>query len=293
MLESGIGKMRMDAVGYGRQRGDHFMAIITISRGSYSKGKEVAEKVAEKLGYQSIAREVLIGASNEFNVPEVKFARAMHDDPSLLDRLTHGKEKYAAYFEAAFLRHMKNDNVVYHGLAGHFFLRNISHALKVRITASIEDRARTEMERKGESMESALASIRKNDEERRKWSLHIYGIDTSDPSLYDVVIDVKKITTDDAAEIICHTAGLDTFKTTFESQRAIEDLAMAAEVRARLVNLKPDIQVTAREGKVLVGTKSVLIREPSVVQSIEAAALSIPGVMEVEVKIDHLVDWND
>ena len=28
------------------------MAIITISRGSYSKGKEVAEKVAENLGYQ-------------------------------------------------------------------------------------------------------------------------------------------------------------------------------------------------------------------------------------------------
>ena len=27
------------------------MAIITISRGSYSKGKEVAEKVAERLGY--------------------------------------------------------------------------------------------------------------------------------------------------------------------------------------------------------------------------------------------------
>jgi len=28
------------------------MAIITISRGSYSHGKEVAEKVATKLGYE-------------------------------------------------------------------------------------------------------------------------------------------------------------------------------------------------------------------------------------------------
>lgn len=35
------------------------MAIITISRGSYSKGKEVAEKVAEKLGYECISRDVL------------------------------------------------------------------------------------------------------------------------------------------------------------------------------------------------------------------------------------------
>ena len=41
------------------------------------------------------------------------------------------KEKFIAYFQAAFLKCLKRDNVVYHGLAGHFFLRGISHALKV------------------------------------------------------------------------------------------------------------------------------------------------------------------
>ena len=42
------------------------MAIITISRGSYQKGKEVAEKVARKLGYECISREILLEASDEF-----------------------------------------------------------------------------------------------------------------------------------------------------------------------------------------------------------------------------------
>jgi hypothetical protein len=32
------------------------MSIITISRGSYTKGKEIAEKVAKKVGYECIAR---------------------------------------------------------------------------------------------------------------------------------------------------------------------------------------------------------------------------------------------
>ncbi|MBW1912541.1 MAG: cytidylate kinase family protein, partial [Deltaproteobacteria bacterium] len=45
------------------------MPIITISRGSYSKGKEVAEKVSQKLGYECISRDVLLEASEEFNVP--------------------------------------------------------------------------------------------------------------------------------------------------------------------------------------------------------------------------------
>jgi hypothetical protein len=59
------------------------MAIITISRGSYSHGKEIAEKVAKKLNYDIISREVLIEASRQFNVPEVKLLHAIKDAPSL------------------------------------------------------------------------------------------------------------------------------------------------------------------------------------------------------------------
>jgi hypothetical protein len=69
------------------------MAIVTISRGSYSKGQEVAEKLARRLGYECISREVILEASREFNVSEVKLVRAIHDAPSILDRVGYGKEK--------------------------------------------------------------------------------------------------------------------------------------------------------------------------------------------------------
>ncbi len=49
------------------------MSIITISQGSYSRGKEIAEKVARKLGYECISRDNLIETSEEFSVHEVKF----------------------------------------------------------------------------------------------------------------------------------------------------------------------------------------------------------------------------
>ena len=96
------------------------MPIITISRGSYSKGKEVAEKVSQKLGYECISRDVLLEASEEFNVPEIKLIRAIHNSPSILNSFTHGREKYIVYIQAALLRHLSKDNIVYHGLAGHF-----------------------------------------------------------------------------------------------------------------------------------------------------------------------------
>ncbi len=105
------------------------MSIISISRGSYSQGKEVAEKLAETLGYQCISRNILLEASEEFNVSEIKLIRAIHDAPSILKRLTIAKESYISYVRSALLRHVRNDNIVYHGLAGHFFLQNIPHVL--------------------------------------------------------------------------------------------------------------------------------------------------------------------
>jgi cytidylate kinase len=269
------------------------MPIVTISRGSYSKGKEVAEKVAEQLGYRCIAREIIIKASEEFNIPEIKFAKAIHDAPSIFDRLTYGKERYLAYLQAAFLKSVRSDNVVYHGLAGHFFIKDIRHALKVRIISDPTDRLRYTMAREGISEGEAERLLKRDDEDRTRWSKHLFGIDTSDPRLYDLVIHIGKVTVSDAVEIISHTAQLNTFKATFESQRAMDDLLLAAEVKASLMDLKPDIQAVARDGKVILGTTVSQMQKADEIEAIERLARSIPGVKELEIKTSHRVDWSD
>ncbi len=151
------------------------MSIVTISRGSYSHGKEVAEKLAQKLGYACISREVILEASEHFDVPEIKLTRAIHDAPSVFDRLTYGRDRYIAYIREALLHHFVRDNVVYHGLAGHFFVQGVCHVLKVRILAGLEDRVTEEVKRQGLSAEEARAIIKKDDEERYRWSYHLYG----------------------------------------------------------------------------------------------------------------------
>ena len=209
------------------------MSIVTISRGSYSKGKEVAENVAQRLGYECIARDAIIDASKEFNIPEIKLIRAIHDAPTILERFNYSKEKYLAYLQVAMLQRFKKDNVVYHGLGGHFFVRDISHVLKVRIIADMEDRVKLEMEREGISKKEALRILTNDDKERRKWSQYLYGIDTWDPSLYDLVIHIKRLSTDDAADIICHAVGLEKFKTKPESQKALNNLLLTARITMR------------------------------------------------------------
>jgi cytidylate kinase len=269
------------------------MSIITISRGSYSKGKEVSEKVAERLGYECLSRDIILEASEEFHVPEIKLIRAIHDSPSILDGFSSGKERYVAYIRSALLQHFQRDNIVYHGLAGHFFVKGVSHALKIRIIADMEDRIGLEMEREGITRAEAVHILKKDDEERRKWSQALYGIDTWDPALYDLVIHIHKITVDDAVDIICHTAGLKDFQTTADSKKAMADLALAAEVKAALMKVHRDVEVTADDGVIFVKVIAPISKGPTLSTDMETAAKIIPGVKEAKIDVLPLTPFSE
>ncbi|MFC2047399.1 AAA family ATPase [Chloroflexota bacterium] len=261
------------------------MAIITISRGSYSRGKEIAEKVAQKLNYECIARDTLLEASEQFNVPETKLIRAIHDAPSFFEHYTYGKERYIAYIQATLLKHVRGDNIVYHGLAGQFLLTGISHVLKIRIISDWDDRVVLEMERGNISRKEAEHILKSDDEQRHKWSQHLYGIDTADPSLYDLVLHIKNITADDAVDIICHTVSLPHFQKTTVSQKTLEDLLLACEVKVALIDIKPDINVSANDGMVLVKTKAHISQEAHLSHLIRETGKNVPGVKEISVDV--------
>jgi len=261
------------------------MSIITISRGSYTKGKEIAEKVAESLGYECIYRALLLEASEHFNIPEIRLVRALHDAPSVLDRFTHGKERYVAFIENAFLEHVHKNNVVYHGLAGHFFLRGVGHGLKVRIIARLEDRVKWEMERENISHAKSLQILKKDDYERRQWALALYGIDTKDPILYDLVINVGNMSVDCAVKMICDSSQTPCFKTTPESQQTVDNLLLASRVKIAVIGEWPEINVSASNATVYADVTAPLAQEDIVRSEITELARTVTGVDEVRVNV--------
>jgi cytidylate kinase len=261
------------------------VTIITISRGSYSKGKEIAEKVAAKLGYECVGRDVLLETSEHFHIPEIKLIRAIHDAPTILDRLGYKKEKFIAFIRAAFLHHMKKDNIVYHGLAGHFFLKGVTHVLKVRIIADLNDRIQLEMDREKISRKEATQILKKDDQERRRWSRHLYGIDTWKPELYDLVIHIRKIDTTQASEIICNVARSESFQATPESSQAMTDLILSSQVKVALIGKIPDADVSVKNGEVLVRIRGDLSQEVRVVNQIKELAGTVKGVKDIHVEM--------
>jgi hypothetical protein len=264
------------------------MPIITISRGSYSRGKEVAEKLCVKLGFPCVSREIILKASEHFNTPEIKLIRAIHDAPSILNRFTYGRERYIAFIREALLHYLQKDNVVYHGLAGHFFVQGVSHALKVRIIADLEDRVVEEMRRlEGISADEARRTLLKDDEERRRWSRHLYGIDTSDPTLYDLVIHIKSFTAEDAVEIIAQAASRPSFQATPESQKAIDTLFLAAQVQAALVKEIPSATVGVENGEIVVSTKGYWAEGKKLIANVDKVIDKEKGGIKITVRLTN------
>lgn len=271
------------------------MSIVTISRGSYSRGKEVAEKLAARLNYECLSRDVVLETCAEFNIPEIKLVRALHDAPSVLERFLHGKERYLSYFNYSLLKHLKQDNIVYHGLAGHYWLQHLPNVLKVRIIADMEDRVKEEMKRENISAQKALYVLKKDDEERRKWGLQVHGVDSWDSRLYDIVLHINTLTVDDAVQILFETIQKPIFKTTEESKDKLENFALAAKVHSMLIEYSPHVKVSIKDRNVYISKVGNSVKTDKVLRSrIENNIKELGGVDVIlfeeplEPKRDHI-----
>ena len=278
------------------------MAVITISRGSFSHGQEIAEKTAKMLGYECVSREILVEAAQRFKISEKKLIRSLNDAPNILERMVHGRERYLEYIKAALLEYARKGNVIYHGHAGHLLLTEIPRVLKIRIIADKDDRINLLQKRENITKEAAAGIIENEDKNRIHWTRYLYKTDIHDPKLYDIVINIGNLTIEDACEIICLAAQSKTYRMTDESKRAVEDLAISSRLRAALQPVC-DAEVLVKNGDVFVTVAAQKRKKSGYVspalqrhigeayrddlnRQINEIALNIPGVNNVFCQIE-------
>ncbi len=230
------------------------MAIITISRGTSTGGKELAQAVAERLGYKMVAEEVLVKAAKQYGMAIEKVQHAIEDKPGFFDSMSLERVHALAFVGAALCKEIKDEKIVYHGHAGHLFLRRVPHVLRIRVIASMEYRIKKAMEQHDFSWEQASDFIKKADEARVKWSQFLFHVDTRDPSLYDLIIDVDRINIAGACDIVCTAAALERFQKTPESQERLDNFILSTEIRAAIAKgahiADDNIEIKARKGVV-------------------------------------------
>ncbi len=261
------------------------MAIITISRGTFSGGEKLAECLVQKLGYKSISRKILVDAAEKYGISENQLITTMEAKPAIKERLSLNIDRfrYLSFIQATLCDAAKNDNIVYYGHAGHLLLKDACPVIKVKVIADMEQRILFAMERNKISREEAIPYIKKMDKYRKKWTKFLYDIDWNDPSLYDVVINLKHTSIQTACDMISVMTTAPEFKLTETSKRAIADLTLESQVKARLASDDTTkdymLKIAVRDGNVRVSGRVKNVEDANRIKTIIE---EMPGVKSMD-----------
>jgi osmotically-inducible protein OsmY len=177
---------------------------------------------------------------------------------------------------------VERGNVVTAGRGGPFFLREVSHAVRVKTMAPFDVRVRRVMEQTHVDHKTATARVRTYHRELCGRIDFLFGLDWTQSENFDFVINTRDDAWQFYTDLLVAAARHPRYQPTPGSLQRLRDLSLAAHVRAALAeepatrNLH--VGVSARAGRV--SLKSVVLGTSALDAAAEAAR-RVPGVTEV------------
>ncbi len=232
------------------------MTSVILSRLAHAGHEELGPRLAERLGFDHVGREELLGrASRASGIPADRLQRACAEGKTFFGMSARERRRCVAHIQAALSGLLLRDGLVYEGRFGHVLLQGVSHLLKVRITAPLEVRAQRMAAEEGVSPRRAERILADRDRQRNRLSLLLFSREESDPDLFDLVVDTSREAEEDAVERIAALAREPRFAPMTYSRQCLRDLELAHRVKAVLADLDPEALVFARKGEVEVRTR--------------------------------------
>lgn len=263
------------------------MPIITIFSGAFCHEESIVREVVECNGYRQISEdEIVAEASRRSTLAESKIRRAFSAKTSVFNKFTLEKERSLANIRLAIAGLITADNTLITCFSGQLIPATISHTLRICLIAPKKYRIAAAAEQQGISEKEAAKQVQQRDEDCSFWIDTVFGkSDPWDPSLYDIVLPVDKLSVGDAAVLIADNAAKDIIQQTADSKQMLEDFRLAAETEAALVQQGHIVEVSAKNGAVTLTINKHVLRLNRLKEELKSIAEPIAGVKSVETKI--------
>jgi cytidylate kinase len=258
------------------------MSIVAISETAGSLGNEIGRRLAETLGWSFADREIIAKAAERYGADIADIRHGVEEKPSLWERITDSQHRYQIFVEATVFDLASQDNVVLAGLASTLVLREVRHALRVRINASERERASRLLQQEGLTPEAALDVVRQSDRERAARVKFLYHVDVDDALLYDLVLNTDRMTVERGVKLLREALEDERFQPTEAARRDLADRNTMTQARALFlanpVLADAALSVFCRQGQVSVAG---IVWSADARRTAEEALLSLPGVTAV------------
>jgi cytidylate kinase len=255
------------------------MSIVAMSQTVGSLGDEIGRELARALAWEFADREIILKAAERFGEGVLEFEHVTEEKPTLLERFTDAGRRYLTYVEAIVFEMAARDNVILSGRGVTVLLRNVRHALRVRITAPERLRARPVEHQHGLTPEAAADMVRQSDHDRASRVKFLYHVDWDDPLLYDLVLSTERLDIKEGARLIQNALEAQRMQATVESRAEVKDLSLAAQAKAALV-AQPltralHLSITCKDGRLSV---SGTVEREELRKAAEEILRGLPGV---------------
>lgn len=194
------------------------MGILTVSRQYGAGGMTVATAVAEALGYRFADREIVEQAAARVGLDGDLADHLDERVPALVEKvglaLAAASPEFGLVAPPAADDRLLADEVrrvlesmasaggfVVMGRGGQAALHDRPDAVHLQLVGELPDRVARVMRSQQLSEAEAREACRRVDAERAGYVRRFYGVDISDPLLYDAVLNTSRLGTDGAAEI--------------------------------------------------------------------------------------------
>lgn len=174
------------------------MPVITISREIGSQGDTIAEKTANKLGYQLVDKNTLEKVFCQYGFIDFK---ETYDEIGFWARFDPHRTEMITMLNQIIEGIVQHGNVVLLGRGGFAMLKGYADVLNVRIQAPFALRVKRVMENQiFESWAKAEEFVLESDRIRKEFVESVYGKQWDSVSAFDLVIDTRKVAPDTAVE---------------------------------------------------------------------------------------------
>jgi cytidylate kinase len=211
------------------------MAIVTISRESGTDGEAIGRAVARKLGYAYFDKRAIFRDLEEHGKQWARWGKEMDEHcPTVWERFDRSFAGVVALVEDHILQHALKDSVVIVGRGGNRLLKDVPHALRVRIEAPLEQRIRRVCDREDVNTEAAERMIESSDHERSCYVRNVYRRDISNSEDYDLVLNLGNLSFEEVVALIVDEIPARDKLATKEAREKLRRMAAAAKVKAEV-----------------------------------------------------------
>jgi len=208
----------------GQQDAIERMRAVTFSREYGSGGGVVAQRLAQRLGWELVDHQIVVEVARELNISVEEVAAQDERVESIVSNILTSMQMIAPTmmtmvpyqtFADAKMYHealtrvveaaAKTGHVVIVGRGSQMLLAKQRDVLHVRIVAPMERRIEYVMQREGLNQRAARTRIQVKDQDRERYLLTEYQAKPNDAHLYDVVVNSGVLDLDSVVDVVYQT----------------------------------------------------------------------------------------